>query len=84
MNHIQTALADGISPEVVGEAISLASNMLVLKQGPENWRTHGDSSGVHSSDATNAWRNMAGACGSMVDRFRDPPRETVSKRCLEP
>jgi hypothetical protein len=53
------ALADGISPEVVGEAISLASNMLVLKQGPENWRTHGDSSGVHSSDATNAFRNMA-------------------------
>ena len=28
------ALAEGISPEVVGEAISLASNMLVLRQGP--------------------------------------------------
>src|SRR5205823_2700961 len=55
------ALAEGISPEVVGEAISLASNMLVLRQGPENWRTHGDSAGVHSSDATNAWRNMARA-----------------------
>lgn len=53
------ALAEGISPEVVGEAISLASNMLVLKQGADQWRTHGDSSGVHSSDATNAWRNMA-------------------------
>jgi hypothetical protein len=53
------ALAEGISPEVVGEAISLASNMMVLKQGPESWRTHGDSAGVHSSDATNAWRNMA-------------------------
>jgi hypothetical protein len=53
------ALAEGISPEVVGEAVSLASNMLVLKQGPENWRTHGDSAGVHSSDATNAFRNMA-------------------------
>jgi hypothetical protein len=53
------ALADRLSPEVVGEAISLASNMLVLKQGPENWRTHGDSAGVHSSDATNAFRNMA-------------------------
>ena len=53
------ALAEGISPEVVGEAISLASNMLVLHQGPENWRTHGDSAGVHSSDATNAFRNMA-------------------------
>jgi hypothetical protein len=33
--------------------------MLVLKQGPDQWRTHGDSAGVHSSDATNAWRNMA-------------------------
>lgn len=56
------ALADGISPEVVGEAISLASNMYVLRQdekGKRNWRTHGDSAGVHSSDATNAWRNMA-------------------------
>jgi hypothetical protein len=53
------ALAEGISPEVVGEAISLASNMMVLKQGPDNWRTHGDSAGVHSSDATNAFRNMA-------------------------
>jgi hypothetical protein len=56
------ALAEGISPEVVGESISLASNMLVLKQGPENWRTHGDSAGVHSSDATNAFRNMARVC----------------------
>jgi hypothetical protein len=53
------ALAEGISPEVVGEAISLASNLLVLRQGSDKWRTHGDSAGVHSSDATNAWRNMA-------------------------
>ena len=53
------ALADGISPEVVGEAISLASNLMVLRQGADQWRTHGDSAGVHSSDATNAWRNMA-------------------------
>jgi hypothetical protein len=52
------ALADGIDPEVVGEAISLASNLYVLRQGTQNWRTHGDSAGVHSSDATNAWRNM--------------------------
>lgn len=53
------ALAEGISPEVVGEAISIASNLLCLRQGSEQWRTHGDSAGVHSSDATNAWRNMA-------------------------
>lgn len=53
------ALASGIDPEVVGEAISLASNLYVLRQGTDKWRTHGDSAGVHSSDATNAWRNMA-------------------------
>ncbi|MDA1231584.1 MAG: hypothetical protein O2856_12480 [Planctomycetota bacterium] len=56
---VAAALADGIDPEVVGEAISLASNMLVLRQGADRWRTHGDSAGVHSSDATNAFRNMA-------------------------
>jgi hypothetical protein len=55
---VAAALADGIDPEVIGEAISLASNMYVLRQGTDNWRTHGDSAGVHSSDATNAWRNM--------------------------
>jgi hypothetical protein len=53
------ALAEGVDPEVVGEAVSLASNLLVLRQGPDQWRTHGDSAGVHSSDATNAFRNMA-------------------------
>jgi len=52
------ALAEGIDPEAVGEAISLASNGYVLRQGTDKWRTHGDSAGVHSSDATNAWRNM--------------------------
>ena len=56
---VAAALADGISPEVVGEAISLASNMLLLRQPADKWRSHGDSPGVHSSDATNAWRNMA-------------------------
>jgi hypothetical protein len=55
---VAAALADGIDPEVIGEAISLASNMYVLRQGTDHWRTHGDSAGVHSSDATNAWRNM--------------------------
>jgi hypothetical protein len=56
---VAAALADGLSLEAVGEAISLASNLLALCQGPDLWRTHGDSRGVHSSDATNAWRNMA-------------------------
>lgn len=53
------ALAEGLGLEIVGEAISLASNSLVLRQGTDQWRTHGNSAGVHSSDATNAWRNMA-------------------------
>jgi hypothetical protein len=52
------ALADGISPEIIGEAISLAANQLVLRQGPEIWRTHGASAGVHGSDAVNAWRHI--------------------------
>jgi hypothetical protein len=56
---VAAVLAEGVDPEAVGEAISLASNLLALCQGPDNWRTHGDSKGVHSSDATNAFRNMA-------------------------
>jgi hypothetical protein len=56
---VAAALAEGIDPECVGEAISLASNLYVLRQGASQWRTHGDAAGVHSSDATNAWRNMA-------------------------
>jgi hypothetical protein len=56
---VAAAIADGIDREVIGEAISLASNLLTLRQGADLWRSHGDSRGVHSSDATNAWRNMA-------------------------
>jgi uncharacterized protein YoaH (UPF0181 family) len=63
---VAMALAEGLSAQHIGEAISLAANQLVLRQ-VENWegrgtpltqRTHGDSPGVHASDATNAWRNM--------------------------
>ena len=54
---VADALAEGISPEVIGEGISLAANELVLRQLKE--RTHGDSRGVHASDAVNAWRNIA-------------------------
>lgn len=53
---VAAALADGLSPEVIGEVLSLASNLWVLRQ--STGRLHGDSAGVHSSDATNAWRNM--------------------------
>jgi len=52
------AIAEGIDPEVIGEAISLASNLLTLRQGTDKWRAHGDAQGVHASDGTNAWRNM--------------------------
>lgn len=53
------ALAEGIAPEVIGETIALAANQLVLRQGADNWRAHGDAAGVHASDGSNAWRNMA-------------------------
>jgi len=56
---VAAAIADGIDREVIGEAISLASNLLTLRQGPDRWRAHGDSAGVHAADATNAWRNIA-------------------------
>lgn len=63
---VAAALAEGFAPEHIGEAISLAANSLVLRQ-VDKWegrgntipqRTHGDSPGVHASDATNAWRNI--------------------------
>ena len=57
------ALAEGIDPECVGEAISLAANQAVLRTKPlpakHKGRTHGGSQGVHAQDAVNAWRNMA-------------------------
>jgi hypothetical protein len=65
---VAAALADGIAPEAVGEAISLAANQLVLHD-PGRQRedsaakpkgsVHGASVGVHASDAANAWRNIA-------------------------
>jgi len=64
---IAAALADGVHPTDVGEAISLAANMLVLydpgrekaRPGKPVGSVHGDSRGVHASDAANAWRNIA-------------------------
>lgn len=59
-------------PEVVGEAISVAANLLVLHDPGRDERrvsmkngkkplgsVHGDSVGVRASDAINAWRNIA-------------------------
>lgn len=61
MDAAAAALAEGISPESVGEAISLACNELVVAQDklPNGiTRVHGATPGVHGSDAANAWRNM--------------------------
>lgn len=64
---VAAAIAEGISLEDIGEAISLAANQQVLRdpgrrEGNEEkpaGSVHGDSIGVHSSDAVNAWRNVA-------------------------
>jgi hypothetical protein len=66
---VAQSLAEGFSPESIGEAMSLASNLLVLHDPgrPEAWASaekpvgscHGDSVGVHASDAANAWRHIA-------------------------
>jgi len=63
------ALAEGIAPDAVGEAISLATNQLILRDvgrtardeatGKPMGSVHGDSIGVHACDSANAWRNMA-------------------------
>ena len=62
------ALAEGIAPDAVCEAISLVANQLVLRDsgrregetsaGKPVGSVHGDSIGVHASDSANAWRNM--------------------------
>lgn len=64
------ALAEGIDPICVSEAISLAANQLVLRDngrlidgGPNKpiGSIHGDSIGVHGCDSANAWRNLSRA-----------------------
>jgi hypothetical protein len=65
---VTDALIEGIAPEVIGEAISMAANQLVLhdpgrKQADgaakPKGSVHGASVGVHASDAANAWRNIS-------------------------
>jgi hypothetical protein len=66
---VAAALAEGMAPDAVAEAMCLAANKLVLCDAgrpgknaspvkPEG-SVHGDSVGVHASDAANAWRNIA-------------------------
>ncbi len=66
---VAAALAEGMAPEAVAEAIGLAANQLVLRdagraagQAQPNkplGSVHGDSIGVHACDSANAWRNIA-------------------------
>lgn len=72
-NAAAAALAEGLAPDQLGEAISLGANQLVLRDRgrrsnevrPEKplGSVHGDSIGVHACDSANAWRNLARAAG---------------------
>ncbi len=66
---VAAALAEGMMPSALGEAITLAANQLLLRDqgrtpgdevtGKPIGSVHGDSIGVHACDSANAWRNMA-------------------------
>jgi len=66
---VAAALAEGMLPADIGEAITLAANQLILRDmgrtprdevpGKPLGSVHGDSIGVHACDSANAWRNMA-------------------------
>lgn len=64
---VAAAIAEGFSPASITEAISLAANHLLLCDkgrtkavGPKGiGSVHGDSVGLHASDAANAWRQIA-------------------------
>ncbi len=66
---VAAALAEGMSPDVVAESLSLAANQLVLRDsGRPAGQTqpnkplgsvHGDSIGVHACDSAHAWRSIS-------------------------
>jgi hypothetical protein len=59
------ALAEGMTPDAVAEALTLAANELILRQDHDSERgkhAHGNSAGVHACDAMNAWRHIAQVC----------------------
>ena len=62
---VAAALAEGISPTSICQAISMACNQLTLRQGGNPLRTHGASNGVHGSDAANAWRHMINSANDL-------------------
>ena len=79
---VAAALAEGMAPAAIGEAVTLAANQLILRDmgrtphdevpGKPLGSVHGDSIGVHACDSANAWRNMARAgndrncCASLI------------------
>jgi hypothetical protein len=64
---VAAALAEGFAPDAISEAMALAANQLVLRDpgrgqadgAKQKGSVHGDSPGVHASDAANAWRHIA-------------------------
>lgn len=69
---VVAGLADGVDPEAVGEALSLAGTRLLLLDpgrsqaapGKPVGSVHGASVGVHASDSALAWRGIARVCGA--------------------
>lgn len=69
MDTAAAALKDGIAPDSFCQAAAMAANQIVLRDPgrPQKWSSpekpegsvHGDSIGVHCSDAVNAWRHIA-------------------------
>jgi hypothetical protein len=68
---VAAALGEGMSPEDVGEAISLAANAVML--GDPGDGVHGGSDGIHLADSVNGWRNVARVSS---------PRNTVASLIL--
>ena len=64
---VAAALAEGFAPASISDAINLAANQLLLNDAGRTradgakqlGSVHGDSVGLHASDAANAWRNIA-------------------------
>jgi hypothetical protein len=66
---VAAALAEGISADAIGEALSLGANQILLRDEgrPKAWTSpgkpegsvHGDSVGLHCCDTIHAWRNLA-------------------------
>src|SRR5262249_32851396 len=68
---VAAALGEGMWPEDVGEAISLAANAVML--GSTGDSVHGGSDGIHLADSVNGWRNVARVSS---------PRNTVANLIL--